>query len=173
MNRHRIATSFAIGLISIVSSSAEAQMPMEPATETQAPQFRPIEQPLGVKAAVTLGGLALIGAELWWFLGSKTQARQAKSKQGVQELTITVDGGYEPDQVVVNAGQPVKLNFLRRDPSSCLETVVFPDFRISQDLTLDQVTPIEFTPEKPGKYPFRCGMNMFRGTVEVQADGSN
>lgn len=161
-------------LLAVISSAAVAQMPMEmPASEAQTPQFRPIDQPLGVKAAVTVGGIALIGAELWWFLLSKSQAKQAESKQGLQELTITVDGGYDPSQVVVNAGQPVKLNFLRRDPSSCLETVVFPDFRISQDLMLNQVTPIEFTPEKPGKYPFRCGMNMFRGTVEVQADSSN
>ncbi|MFB2978003.1 hypothetical protein [Microseira sp. BLCC-F43] len=34
-------------------------------------QFQPIEQPLWVKGAVTAGGLALIGLEIWWFLGSK------------------------------------------------------------------------------------------------------
>ena len=68
----------------------------------------------------------------------------------------------------VNAGEPVRLNFLRRDPSSCLEKVLLPDFHIAQELELNQVTPIEFTPEKPGKYPFTCGMNMFRGVVEVE-----
>jgi cation transport ATPase len=36
----------------------------------------------------------------------------------------------------------------------------------SQEVT---VTTIEFTPEEPGQYPFTCGMNMFRGVVEVQA----
>jgi plastocyanin domain-containing protein len=83
-------------------------------------------------------------------------------------MTITVDGGYNPDHVVVKSGQLVRLNFLRRDSSSCLERVLFPDFRIVEDLELNQVTPIEFTPEKPGEYSFTCGMNMFRGVVEVE-----
>lgn len=46
------------------------------AAEMQAnssPQFRSIEQPLELKIAVTVGGLALIGLELWWFLFSKTK----------------------------------------------------------------------------------------------------
>jgi plastocyanin domain-containing protein len=70
---------------------------------------------------------------------------------------------------VVKAGQPVRLNFLRRDPSSCLEKVLLPDFHIAGDLVLNQVTSVEFTPQKPGQYLFTCGMNMFRGVVEVQA----
>ena len=37
-------------------------------------QFRRIEQPKAVKISVTLGGFALIGGELWWFLFSKTKA---------------------------------------------------------------------------------------------------
>lgn len=36
-------------------------------------QFRQIEQPLSLKIGVTIGGLALIGLELWWFLFSKTK----------------------------------------------------------------------------------------------------
>lgn len=61
---------------------------------------------------------------------------------------------------------------MRRDPSSCLEKVLLPDFHIAQELDLNYITPVEFTPEKPGQYLFTCGMNMFRGVVEVQASGS-
>ncbi|ELR96665.1 cupredoxin domain-containing protein [Gloeocapsa sp. PCC 73106] len=132
-------------------------------------QFQRVEQPLWVKSAVTVGGLGLIGLELWWFLWSKPHSQKAETKQGIQEITITVDGGYEPNQVVVNVGQPVRLNFYRKDPNSCLEEVRFPDFRIAQKLTLNQVTPIEFTPDKPGIYTFSCGMNMFQGQVKVEA----
>lgn len=165
-----------IGLGFLLASSgvAVAQMPHEmPADSESTTQFRRIEQPLGLKAGVTIGGIALIGLELWWFLFSKTKAQQAEASQGIQELTITVDGGYEPSRIVVNLGQPVRLNFFRRDPSSCLETVLLPDFHIAQDLDLNHVTPIEFTPEKPGQYPFTCGMNMYRGVVEVQASGTS
>jgi plastocyanin domain-containing protein len=138
----------------------------------QTTEFQHIEQPLWVKAAVTAGGLGLIGLNLWWFLLSKSKSQKATSHDGIQEVTITVDGGYEPSRVVVNAGQRVRLNFLRSDPSSCLEQVVFPDFHIAQDLQLNQTTPIEFTPEKPGEYTFACGMNMFRGVVEVKTGQS-
>lgn len=153
-------------LIGVVSNVATAQIPAHSPENTT--EFRRIEQPLALKLGVTLGGLALIGAELWWFLFSKTKAKQAESTQGIQELTINVDGGYEPAHVVVNAGQPVRLNFFRSDSSSCLEKVLFPDFHIAQDLTLNHVTPVEFTPQKPGQYQFTCGMNMFRGVVEAR-----
>jgi plastocyanin domain-containing protein len=80
-----------------------------------------------------------------------------------------VEGGYEPSRVVVNAGQLVRLNFLRRDPSNCLEQVNLPDFGIAQSLPLNQITTVEFLPQLPGTFTFACGMNMYRGTVEVQA----
>jgi len=156
-------------LFGTASGVVVAQMPHEmPGEVARTNQFRRLEQPLGLKVGVTVGGIALIGLELWWFLLSKTKAQQAQAHQGIQELTIAVDGGYQPDRIVVHAGQPVRLNFLRRDPSSCLEKVLFPDFHIAQDLELDRVTPIEFTPAKPGQYQFTCGMNMFRGVMEVR-----
>lgn len=156
--------------LGIASSQAVAQMFYEQTQhfETeQTGQFRRIEQPLWLKSAVTIGGLGLIGLELWWFLLSKPKSQLAKMNQGIQEIDITVDGGYEPSRVVVNPGQRVRLKFLRRDPSSCLEEVRLPDFHIAQNLPLNQVTPIEFTPDKPGTYEFTCGMNMFRGAIEV------
>ncbi len=153
--------------IGIASGVQAAEMSVDHSNSTT--QFRSIEQPLGLKVGVTIGGLTLIGLELWWFLFNKAKGQQAKSMQGIQELTITVDGGYEPATVVVKVGQLVRLNFLRRDPNSCLEKVLLPDFHIMRELPLNQVTAVEFTPDKPGRYSFTCGMNMFRGVVEVQA----
>ncbi|PSB22729.1 hypothetical protein C7B61_11320 [filamentous cyanobacterium CCP1] len=167
-----IISSLALGLvISLTPGKAIAQMPhdMNEMQPTETGQFRQIDQPLGNKVAVTVGGLGLIGLELWWFLFSKPKSQKASTAGGVQEVTVTVDGGYEPSQIVVQAGQPVRLNFDRKDPNSCLEEVRFPDFRIAQELPLNEVTPIEFMPQKPGKYEFTCGMNMFRGVVEVQS----
>lgn len=166
-----IGSIASLGLaLGVASGGAAAQMNHEmPASETSpTSQFRRIEQPLWLKGTVAAGGLALIGLELWWFLLSKPKSQKAEAKQGIQEIAITVDGGYEPSHVVVNAGQPVRLNFLRRDKSSCLEEVRLPDFHIAQELPLNQLTAIEFKPDKPGTYTFTCGMNMFRGAIEVQ-----
>lgn len=154
-----------IGLL-LSATSATAQMPMEHTQPTTG--FRRIEQPIALKVGVTVSGLALMGLELWWFLYRKQKSQKADTTdQGIQEVTITVDGGYEPSQIVVNAGQPVRLNFFRRDPSSCLEQIRFPELGIAQDLKLNQTTPIEFTPPAPGEYAFACGMNMFHGVVEA------
>ena len=51
---------------SIVSLSAMTHSPTHRS-------FQYIEQPLPVKVGVVLGGLILIGVELWWFLGRKQQ----------------------------------------------------------------------------------------------------
>ncbi|MBD2073745.1 cupredoxin domain-containing protein [Phormidium sp. FACHB-592] len=156
--------------VALLSSSdyANAQMAMA-MPDHQTTQFHRLEQPLGLKIGVVVGGAALIGLELWWFLFSKKQSHKAEATQGVQELTIIVDGGYEPSRIVASVGQPVRLNFFRKDPSSCLETVLVPAFHIARKLNLNQVTAVEFTPDKPGHYPFTCGMNMFQGVVEVEA----
>ncbi|MEB3182363.1 MAG: cupredoxin domain-containing protein [Nostocaceae cyanobacterium] len=167
-----IANIASLGLwLGFSEGKAVAQMnhEMSKTAESQTTEFRRIPQPLWVKGAVITGGLGLIGLEIWWFLLSKPKSQKAAAHDGLQEVTISVDGGYEPSRIVVNAGQPVRLNFLRLDPSSCLEQVVFPDFHIAQNLELNQTTPVEFTPQKPGQYTFACGMNMFRGVVEVKA----
>lgn len=161
------------GMVSTGAIAQETHAKMQHSTTENAGQFQRIEQPLWAKVAVTAGGLGLIGLELWWFLLSKPQSRKATTQGGVQEVTVTVDGGYEPSQIVVQVGQPVRLNFDRKDPSSCLEEVRFPDFCIAQPLPLNQTTVIEFTPTQPGRYEFTCGMNMFRGVVEVRGADEN
>ena len=46
----------------------------------QTSQFQKIEQPLSLKLMVALGGLGLIGAELWWFMFNKTKSQKAQVK---------------------------------------------------------------------------------------------
>lgn len=58
------------------SSLASTQMP------EQTTQFRRIEQPISLKIGVTLGGLALIGTELWWFVFSKNKSSKSVSARG-------------------------------------------------------------------------------------------
>jgi plastocyanin domain-containing protein len=130
-------------LIAGVSEKAVAQNTHSmPHTENmQATEFQRLEQPLWVKGAVTVAGLGLIGLNIWWFLLSKPKSQNAETHQGIQEVNITVDGGYEPSRVVVNAGQLVRLNFLRHDPSGCLEQVVLPDFHIAKNLAESKRSP--------------------------------
>jgi plastocyanin domain-containing protein len=68
-------------LLTSTSAIVLAEMPASPSKQT----IQSLEQPLVLKVGVTIGGLALIGLELWWFIFSKSQARQADIK--TPELT--------------------------------------------------------------------------------------
>ena len=121
--------------------------------------------------AVTAFGAAAIAWVLWYFLLSRGPAVAATVARGVQEVRVTVKGGYSPDTIVVQAGKPVRLQFYRDETADCSERVVFEKFGIDQALPAFQTTTIEFTPTQPGEYPFRCGMSMLKGLLVVEPPG--
>ncbi len=118
---------------------------------------------------VIIGGIGLIAFVLWYFFGEREAASAETNESGLQEIKVTVKGGYSPDIIVVKKDIPVRLNFYRDETSSCSEQVVFGDFGIARDLPAFKTTPIEFTPEKEGEFTFACGMNMLRGKLIVES----
>ena len=118
---------------------------------------------------VTIGGLALSILIAWFFwFAPKGQTRAAAGSSGVQEVAITVKGGYTPDVVVVKAGSPVRLHFTRQESSACSEKVLFPDFNQNALLPEGQEVTLEFVPDQPGEYGFQCQMGMLRGKLIVE-----
>lgn len=122
-----------------------------------------------IQISVTIGGIALSVFIVWFFwLAPKGQTRVSAGASGIQEVAITVKGGYTPDIIVVKAGQPLRMRFTRQESSSCSETVTFPDFNKSAKLPEGQEVIVEFTPDKPGEYGFQCLMGMLRGKLIVE-----
>ena len=117
---------------------------------------------------VVIGGVGLIALTLWYFFGERAATSAETNEAGVQEIKVTVKGGYSPDVIVVKQGAPVRLNFYRDETSSCSEQVVFGDFGIAKELPAFKTTPVEFTPDKTGEFTFACGMNMLRGKLIVE-----
>jgi len=117
---------------------------------------------------VIVGGIGLIGFVFWYFFGERKRIAVETGESGVQEIDITVKGGYSPDVIVVRQGQPVRLNFNRQETSSCSDQVVLSDFKIVRDLPAFKNTPVEFTPDRPGEFGFTCGMNMLHGKLIVE-----
>lgn len=117
---------------------------------------------------VVIAGVLLIAFVLWYFFGERERANANLSRSGVQEIKVTIKGGYSPDVIVVKKGKPVRLNFYRDETSSCSEQVVFGDFGIARDLPAYKTTSIEFTPTRTGEFTFTCGMNMMRGKLIVE-----
>jgi plastocyanin domain-containing protein len=122
----------------------------------------------GVEIAVIFAGLALIAGIVWFFFGPRAAVGAEVSEAGVQEIKVTVKGGYAPDVIVVKTGQPVRLNFYRDETAACSEQIIFGDFGIARDLPAFKTTPVEFTPDKTGEFTFTCGMNMMRGKLIVE-----
>jgi len=108
-------------------------------------------------------GIALILVTIWFFLVKKKSA----DVEVTGKVTILVDGGYKPNAMSIKRGQPVTLNFFRKDESSCLEEVVIPEFGVRQRLSLNEITPVTITGQKIGEFGFSCGMNMFHGKIKV------
>ncbi len=121
-----------------------------------------------IELLVLAGSVALIGLVVWYFFGAKEKVAAELTQAGVQEIKVTVKGGYSPDVIVVKKGIPVKLDFYRDETASCSEQVVFGDFGIARELPAFKTTSIEFTPDKAGEFTFVCGMNMLRGKLIVE-----
>ena len=121
------------------------------------------------QVVVLVGGAIAIAVILWYFFGERERTIAVEKEGGVQEVKVTVKGGYSPDVIVVKQGRPVRLDFYRDETTSCSEEVIFGDFGIARALPAYETTPIEFTPDKTGEFTFTCGMNMLRGKLIVEA----
>jgi plastocyanin domain-containing protein len=118
---------------------------------------------------VTLIGFGIIAWIVWYFWLWKGESVAAETGAGgVQVVDVTVRGGYQPASIVVKAGRPLRLNFTRRESTTCGEEVVLPDFGKRAHLPENKTVPVEIVPERPGEYEFTCGMNMYRGKVIAQ-----
>jgi len=122
--------------------------------------------------AVVLGAAVAIVALAWFFFGPK-KTSVAQLRDGVQEITITVKGGYSPDLIRVRQGVPVRLVFDRQESGDCTSRVVFADLALSKSLPAFGKATVEFVPERAGRIGFACGMNMVHGTVLVDPATGN
>ena len=121
------------------------------------------------KLIVIVGGVFLIFLVNWYFLFSKGRIKRAElGNNALQEITVRVKGGYDPDVIVVKKGIPVRLNFYRDETADCSEIIVFGEWDIRKPLPAFKTTPIEFTPQKEGEYKFSCGMGMLKGRLIVR-----
>ncbi|WP_225754826.1 heavy metal translocating P-type ATPase [Actinotalea sp. Marseille-Q4924] len=123
----------------------------------------------GFELSVVVGGVVLTALLGWYFFGPK-KSRRADVADGLQQVVVTVRGGYSPDLVEVVSGVPVRLVFDRQESGDCSSRVLLPDFKINQSLPAYATTAVEFTSTVPGEYAFACGMNMLHGRVRVVSE---
>lgn len=115
------------------------------------------------KILITLGGFIGIIFAYWFFLMKKDKVVEAENS-----VDIMVEGGYSPSAISIPKRKTTVLNFFRKDPSSCLEEVVIPDFKVRKFLPFNTTVAIPITPKEAGEYEIVCGMNMFHGKILVK-----
>jgi plastocyanin domain-containing protein len=118
---------------------------------------------------VLLAAAASIGWVNWYFFfAERSTASAVTTAGGVQEVGITVKGGYTPAVFHAKEGAPLRLIFDRPEPSSCSDEVVIGDFGVKRFLPPFQKTVVELTPDRVGRFDFTCGMGMLHGTLIVE-----
>ncbi len=118
--------------------------------------------------AVNIVGVALIVGIVWYFWLYQKQGVAVAEVAGVQQVPITVKGGYNPDVIVVKRGKPVRLLFTRQESSLCSEMVLLDSIGKSARLPEGETVAIDFVPQETGEIPFQCQMGMLRGKIGVQ-----
>lgn len=116
------------------------------------------------KILVIFFSLIGIGFVYWFFLIKNVKDAVLVGKS----INIIVDGGYQPEVISIAKGKTTTITFLRRDPSTCLEEVVLPDFKIRKFLPLNKKVDVSISPKLVGEYEIVCGMNMFHGKILVK-----
>lgn len=87
---------------------------------------------------------------------------------GVQQVAMKVTSyGYEPQNLTIKAGLPVRWIVDGAGAQGCTSQLVIPDLNVVKTLSRGQ-NIIEFTaPSRPGQLAFSCSMGMVRGSFTV------
>src|SRR6266705_1948343 len=96
---------------------------------------------------VVASGLALTGLLARFFFGPK-KAHSAELVGNVQEVKVTVKGGYSPNLIRVRQSVSLRIVFDRQEGGECTSRVVFPDFALNRSLPAMTKTAVEFTPDE-------------------------
>ena len=97
----------------------------------------------------------------------KTVANNDAIPSDAVKVTVSKKG-YEPSEIKVEQGKPVKLAFTRADAENCGGEIVFSKLNIEKKLPVGETVLVEFTPTEASDISFTCGMGMMNGKVIVR-----
>ncbi|MEK6895349.1 MAG: cupredoxin domain-containing protein [Nanoarchaeota archaeon] len=105
----------------------------------------------------------------WFVLNNSKSANNGNSVNNGEYQKVVIgmkNYNYYPNDVKVKSGTTVRI-YLDSSVRGCYRSLVINEFGIRKNLqsTNDYV---EFTPTKPGIYPFSCSMGMGTGRIIVE-----
>jgi plastocyanin domain-containing protein len=102
-------------------------------------------------------------------LSACTGSDAAKAEPANNEVSMVItDKGFEPQNLTVKQGQPVKLTITRKTNSTCATEIVIDEYQLNVKLPLNTPVTVTFTPTKSGTLKYGCAMNkMIGGVIKV------
>ncbi|PAK80142.1 cupredoxin domain-containing protein [Lentilactobacillus parakefiri] len=85
-----------------------------------------------------------------------------------QTINVTVSGGYQPSVIKLKQGVPAEIKFKRINDQGCLDVVHSDELGFSEALPVNVTKTVQVPTDKVGEFGFSCGMDMFKGKVEVE-----
>ena len=95
-------------------------------------------------------------------LGLVRQPKEPVRATPVQRVSVHVNGGYDPDTIILSAQVPAEISF--SEGHECLARVVFDSLGIEADLE-EGGALVSLPALEPGTYRFRCGRDVVHGTL--------
>ena len=95
-------------------------------------------------------------------LGLWQQPKAPVRATPVQRVSVHVNGGYDPDTIILSARVPTEISF--SEGHECRARVVFDSLGIEADLE-DGGALVSLPALEPGTYRFRCGSDVVHGTL--------
>jgi P-type Cu+ transporter len=114
----------------------------------------------------------LLTVLVWGVFALRHTTDDEMPRDGAQVRRIRVNEGYQPSEVHVDAGRPIRLLFRREERAPCSERVVFPDYGISFGLPPFKEVAVDLPASEPGAHRFSCGMDMLHGDLIVEPNGA-
>jgi plastocyanin domain-containing protein len=82
---------------------------------------------------------------------------------------FVTDKGFEPQNLRVKKGEPVKLTITRKSDATCATEIVIDEYGIKTPLPLNKAVTVAFTPKKSGELKYGCAMQkMIGGVIRVE-----
>ena len=101
------------------------------------------------------------------FVVRTAAAASAPNRERKVVLTVTKKG-FEPANVRLKAGEPVRLVVTRNVSRTCATELVVKDYGIHAPLPLGKPVEVRFTPKGPGTIRYACAMDMIAGRLVVE-----
>lgn len=119
------------------------------------------------ESVVTSGSFYLRAERERLGLTGRSASREPAQAEQQESRVMVSEKGFEPDHLMLTAGVPARITFIRTTDATCAKEVVLPEINIRRELPLNTPVTVRFTPVK-GDMVFACGINMFHGTITAR-----